>query len=275
MGIGYDLTSSEKTDEILELQRRLGKAEAALERAERLATAGRFGAEMIHEINNPLEAITNLLYLFKSQPLPASALDFLEMMDEQIRRINVITRQTLSFHRTADKPLRADLVELLKIAIRTYSHKIAEKEIKLELDLPIFVECEVYPGELTQVFSNLISNSIDASDRGGLLRIRLRSAPNHVSITVCDAGCGIPPAIRNSLFEAFSSGKEKGNGLGLWICRRIVEKHGGHILWRSSTRPERSGTAFRISLDKSKPEQVSFPEGGSSRDDSMRKRITG
>jgi len=241
--------SSEKCENIFELQGRLAKAEEALERAERRAIAGRFGAEMIHEINNPLEAITNLVYLVKLQPLPANALAYLEMMDEQLRRMNLITHQTLSFHRTVEKPQRADLVELLKIAIRTYSHGIAEKEIKLELDLPILAEWEVYPGELTQVFSNLISNSIDASHRGVPLKIRLRTSQQHVSITVCDSGCGIPLAIRGSLFEPYSSGKETGNGLGLWICHRIVEKHGGHILWRSSTRPERSGTAFRISLD--------------------------
>ena len=269
------MASTEKPDDILELQGRLANAEAALERAERLATAGSFGAEMIHEINNPLEAITNLVFLLKAQSLPASAIDCLEMMDEQIRRMNVITRQTLSFHRTTEKPLRADLVELLKIAIRTYSHKILEKEIKVELDLPLRADYEVFPGELTQVFSNLISNSIDASYRGGPLRIRLRTAPEHVSIMVCDSGSGIPPAMKKSLFNAFSSGKEKGNGLGLWICRRIVEKHGGHILWRSSTRPERSGTAFRISLDQAKPQRVPLPEDASSSDDPMCQRIAG
>jgi len=260
------MSLSEQHEGVSELRLRLAKTEHALERAERHAIAGRFGAEMIHEINNPLEAVTNLAYLLKAQQLSENARVYLEMMDEQIRRMHHISRQTLAFHRTAEKPLRTDLVELLKIAIRTYNHKIAEMRLRVELDLPPVAECEVYPGELTQAFANLISNAIEASDEGGVLKVRLRTAANHVSVTVCDSGCGIPSEMKNSLFDAFCSGKEAGNGLGLWICRRIVEKHGGFIRWRSCTSPPKSGTTFRILLGKSPAGQIAAGAGSAGND---------
>jgi signal transduction histidine kinase len=242
------MISTTNSEMLQELQRQLAKMEQALERAERRATAGRFASEIIHEINNPLEAVANLAFLMKSQQLPEPANRYLEVMEEQIERINQITRRTLGFNRIVDHPLKADLVELIQMAIRTYFRDITLKSIKLELDLPPLAECEVYPGELTQVFSNLISNAVDASEPGGRLRIRIRSRDPGFHITVCDSGCGIPTDIRNAVFEAFTTGKESGNGLGLWITRRIVEKHGGRIQLRTSTRPERHGTAFRILL---------------------------
>jgi signal transduction histidine kinase len=242
---GIDMTA------LLEVKERLTRAEEALERAERRAASGRFAAVVIHEINNPLEAIANLAFLLKTQSLSDDARSYVAMVEEQLSRISAITRQSLGFNRAVERPLSADLVELIGIAVRTYSRGMAEKRIQLELELPSIAVCEVYPGELIQVFSNLISNAIDASEVGGRLQIRLRSRSTHFYITVCDSGCGVPKAMRNAIFDAFATGKETGNGLGLWICRRIVEKHGGHILWRSSTRPEKHGTAFRISLGNS------------------------
>jgi signal transduction histidine kinase len=251
LGKGEDMDSGTDKVELPNVRERLTQTEQALERSERLAISGRFAAVVIHEINNPLEAIANLAFLLKTQPLSDEGLRFVQMMEEQLLRISTITRQTLRFNRTAERPLSADLVELIRIAVRTYSRGISEKQLKLELDLPSFAVCEVYPGELTQAVSNLISNAIDASELGGRLQIRLRSRLASFFITVCDSGSGVPETMRNVIFDAFATGKESGNGLGLWICRRIVEKHGGHILWRTSTRPERHGTAFRISLDNS------------------------
>lgn len=245
------MTVETQNEAVLELQRRLERTEHALECAERRAIAGRFGAEMIHEINNPLEAVANLAFLMKSEQLPERAVHYLEMMEEQIQRINLITRQTLGFNRTVERPLKSDLVQLAQIAIRTYSRDITAKNIRLELDLPPLAECEVYPGELTQVFSNLISNAVDASEQGGRLQIRIRLRSPSFHFVVCDSGCGIPAEMRNSVFDAFTTSKESGNGLGLWISRRIVEKHGGRIRWRSSTHAERHGTAFRVSLNHS------------------------
>jgi len=248
---GEDVASGIDMATLLEVRERLTRTEQALERAERRVASTRFAAVVVREINNPLEAIANLAFLLKTQSLSDDARSYVAMIEEQLSRIAAITRQTLGFNRAVERPLSADLVELIGIAIRTYSRGIAEKGLRLELDLPSMAVCEVYPGELTQALSNLISNAIDASEIGGRVQIRLRSRSTRFYITVCDSGCGVPMAMRNVIFDAFATGKETGNGLGLWICRRIVEKHGGHILWRSSIRPEKHGTAFRISLDNS------------------------
>jgi two-component system, NtrC family, sensor kinase len=236
--------------EIAELEEKLKATERALVRAEQQAVAGRFAAVMMHEINNPLEAITNLVYLFKAktEPLTEDAADYLGLIEEQLTRIAAVTRQALSFNRVSMRPTKADLVEILGIAIRTYSRGIFEKQLRVELDVPETAHCDVYPGELTQAFSNLISNAVEASGRGGKIHIRVRSRAGRHDITICDFGSGVPAAMRKTLFKAFATGKETGNGLGLWVCSKIVEKHGGRILWRSSTRPEKHGTAFRISL---------------------------
>jgi signal transduction histidine kinase len=230
------------------VQERLALTEQALERAERLALAGRFGAEMAHEINNPLEAVVNLIYLVRAQKLPKEARKYLETVDEQIGRINLISKQILDFHRTVDHPSKVDLVNLMEIALRTLKPRISEKNMQLELDLPKSAPCTVFPGELIQVFSNLIANSIDASARGDRLIIRIRTGSGRVVISVRDFGSGVPSSLRGVIFDAFITGKESGNGLGLWICRRIVAKHRGSILWHSSTNPDRHGTTFRVSL---------------------------
>jgi two-component system, NtrC family, sensor kinase len=237
-----------QSERLQTLQERLAVTERALEKSERLALAGRFGAEMAHEINNPLEAIVNLIYLARIQTLPDEAQICLDTVDEQIKRVLVISKQILDFHRTVDHPSKVNLVNLMEIALRTLKPRIAEKNMRLELDLPDNIQCTAFPGELTQVFSNLIANSIEASVPDDRLIIRIRAGCGRVVVSVRDFGSGIPSSLRSVLFDAFVTGKESGNGLGLWICRRIVAKHGGNILWRSSTNPDRHGTVFRISL---------------------------
>ena len=206
---------------------------------------------VIHEINNPLEAVSNLVYLIQNQPSTPESKVYLEMVDEQLRRISAITRETLTFNRTAQHPQSADLVELLGMALRTYDRDIGEKKLIMMIRLPESALCAVYPGELTQAFSNLISNAIDASEYGGKVHIRLKSKADRYQITVGDCGAGIPSTVRQKLFQAFASGKASGNGLGLWVSKRIVEKHGGHIRWRSSTGSNNHGTAFQILLANS------------------------
>jgi signal transduction histidine kinase len=156
----WDVMSSNAQCRSLQaVQERLALTEQALERAERHALAGRFGAEMAHEINNPLEAVVNLIYLVRAQKLPKEARKYLETVDEQIGRINLISKQILDFHRNVDHPSKVDLVNLMEIALRTLKPRISEKNIQLELDLPESALCTVFSGELIQVFSNLIANS--------------------------------------------------------------------------------------------------------------------
>jgi signal transduction histidine kinase len=237
-----------KPKEIDDPQLRLARTEQALERAEKQAIAGRFAAVVIHEINNPLEAVANLLYLLKNEPLSEAGLQYLAIMEDQLNRIGNITRQALGFNRASQQPSRSDLVELMGVAVRTFSKDIGVKQLNVKLETPEALKCIVYPGELTQAFCNLISNAIQASIQGGAIRIRIRSNAVRHRITVCDYGCGVPEDLRTTLFEAFATGRESGNGLGLWVCQRIIEKHHGQIRWRTCTKEDRHGTAFQVSL---------------------------
>ena len=238
------------TDEFDELQAKLAQAEFAVQRAEQLALAGRFAAAAVHDINNPLEAISNLTYLLRTEPLSEASAKYLDVMEEQLDRARGVTQQILKLHRAAQRTSRENLVALIEVAVRTFSKQISDKHIALALEMPQTADCDVYPGELTQAFSNLISNAVEASEPGGRLQLRLRLSAGKAHITVRDFGAGVPKPIRETLFEAFVTSKESGNGLGLWICRRVVEKHGGRLLWRTSTRPGKSGTTFRVSLDR-------------------------
>jgi len=241
------------------VESKLAATEQALERSEKLAVAGRFAAVVIHEINNPLEAVSNLVYLLKIHGMSEVAMPYLDLMEEQLLRISSVTHQALNFNRTALRPQRADLAELVRIAVRTYAPGIVAKRLQMVLDLPASASAEVYPGEITQAISNLVANAIDASEPGGKIQVRLRPKvlpmsgpkPGRYHITVSDGGGGVPEAMRATLFNAFATGKENGNGLGLWVCSRIVAKHGGTIRWRTSTREGNHGTTFRISLQSS------------------------
>ncbi|HEV2276168.1 MAG TPA: ATP-binding protein [Acidobacteriaceae bacterium] len=237
------------------LQERLTRTERALERAEQLALAGRFAGMIMHEINNPLEAVSNLVFLLREQPLNEQATRYLNLIEEQLNRVHEIAHKTLGFYRDVEKPRATDLVGLIHVALRVHSFPISHRSLRVQLELPPSAHYDGFPGELTQALSNLISNAVEASRHGGSLRIRLRTTCGHVHITIGDSGSGIPQNLRERLFEAFASGREAGHGLGLWVCRRAVEKHQGQIRWRTSTRPGSSGTTFRISL----PQQERAP----------------
>jgi signal transduction histidine kinase len=235
-------------DPLATLQAKLAWTESALVRAEQLALAGRFAAMTMHEINNPLEVVTNFAYLIRTEPLTEVAQIYLTQMEEHLSRLREIARQSLTYYRACPHPQTTNLTVLLQDALRTYAQRIAEKEMNVRLDLQGDAHFEIYPADFIQAISNLISNAIDASERGGQLRLRLRMIRTAVHITICDSGSGVPHHLRATLFDAFATGKSSGHGLGLWICKRAIDKHHGRILWRSSTTPGRSGTAFRISL---------------------------
>jgi signal transduction histidine kinase len=204
----------------------------------------------MHEINNPSQAIADLVYLIeKEADHPEKVRARAVQIEEQLVRIQYIARQTLSFFRDTPQPQAKDLVPLVETALRYHSSLLEEKKIQVRKELPDRLVGEVFPGDFLQLVSNLVRNSAEALPVGGALRLRLRASGANSRLTVADNGRGIPQRIKARLFEAFQSDKaESGNGLGLWICKNIAEKHGGQIQWHSSTEGKARGTAFSVLL---------------------------
>ena len=233
------------------------KIDRALRVTEKLAAAGRLAATVAHEINNPLEAITNLVYLAKTDLLNTGRVaEYLEMASRELDRVAHITRQTLGFYRDTSLPSRFSVTQKLDDLLSLYERRFESRKITVVKQYDQNIEITALMGELRQAFSNLIGNAIDAMPGGGTLVVRARQThawngahrPG-VRITILDTGHGIEPQHRKSLFQPFFTTKEDvGTGLGLWITRSIVEKHGGTIRVKSKTTPDAHGTAFSIFL---------------------------
>ena len=231
--------------------------EDSLRQSEKLAATGRLAATIAHEINNPLEAVTNLIYLAKTDPLtPGPVQRMLETADTELARVAQIAQQTLGFYRDTTRPAHIDLGELLQAVVDLFGRKLAAKRLQCVLDLGTDLTIVGLQGEIRQVVSNLLVNAIDASGKtGGSIRIRARRRPRDgrhgVSVLVIDEGSGIPKDVRHRLFTPFVTTKQSlGTGLGLWVTRGMVEKHGGSVRFRSRTEAP-SGTVFRIYLPQS------------------------
>jgi signal transduction histidine kinase len=226
------------------------RLETALRRSEKLAMAGRLAASVMHEINNPSQAIADLVYLIgKDADHPERVRAHAVQIEEQLVRIQYIARQTLSFFRDAPRSQTKDLVALVETALRYQSVLLEEKRIRVRKELPDVLVASVYPGDFVQLVSNLVRNAGEALSAGGTLCVRLRASSANARLTVADNGRGIPLPIQARLFEAFQSDKaEAGNGLGLWICKTIVDKHRGSIRWRSCTEGKTQGTTFSFWL---------------------------
>lgn len=239
-----------------DITRRL-QTEHTLRSSERLAHAGRLSATIAHEIRNPLDTVSNLIYLLRHEPneSPAST-QYLEMASDELARIAQITGQLLTFHREARAAVDVDLTDVVQSVLVLHAPQVRRAHIKVEQRLDTARAVRGFPGELRQVFSNLVGNAIDAMPQGGklILHVREWSAPSDrarkgVRVTVLDTGAGIPLGVRRNLFAPFYTTKgEKGTGLGLWVSRGIIEKHEGTIYLRSSTQPGKSGTAFSVFL---------------------------
>ena len=231
------------------------RLESALRRSEKLAMAGRLAASVMHEINNPSQAIADLVYLIsKDADRPELVRARAALIEEQLVRIQYIARQTLSFFRDTPKPQEKDLVLLVETALRYHAALLSEKLIQVRQHMPDILVASVYPGDFLQLVSNLVRNAVEALAPRGVLCIRMRVCGRNARLTISDNGRGIGAAIQARLFEAFQSDKaEAGNGLGLWICKTIVEKHSGSIHWRSSTSSAAHGTTFSILLPLADP----------------------
>ena len=224
--------------------------EGALLWSQTVAAAGQYAAAIMHEINNPLETICNLSYLLKLEADdPVRVREYSGQIAEQLTTVIRIAHRTLSFYRPPDTREAIDLAALAEAALRVHQQKLATKHAKLLKDIPADAVVIGHAGELLQVLSNLLSNSIDALSPNGRLAIRVRKSRGEVHLTIADDGHGIPEVIRQRVFEPFfTTKKEHGTGLGLAISKAIVERHKGRIRARSSVRSGMSGTAFRVSL---------------------------
>ena len=231
------------------------KSEDALRRNERLAMTGRLAATVAHEINNPLEAITNLLYLARHDPLKAD--EYLRLAESEVDRVASIARQTLGFVRDSVSTQHLSVTGMLDEALGLHARRLDAKKIATRKEYREPMDIRGYPGDLRQLFSNLIANAIDALPEGG--RLRLRAVPCRawdpartfgVRVTVADNGSGVRPEDRSHLFEPFfTTKKDAGTGVGLWLSHSIVQKHQGAIRVRSHCGVP-SGTVFRIFLPR-------------------------
>jgi PAS domain S-box-containing protein len=231
-------------------------SEAALMRAEKLASAGRLAAAIAHEVNNPLEGLVNLIYLARGEQDLQKVRGHLMEADRELQRIAHITRQSLGFYRETASAgyFRPDVVT--REVFDFYSSRAATSRISLHVKIETEQKAFGNPGELRQVLSNLLANSLDACVEGDAICVRVRAARNSrdlslrgVRIVVADSGCGIQPENLDSIFEPFfTTKKDTGTGLGLWVSRELIEKHGGRLKVRSSIKGHRSGTIFTLFL---------------------------
>jgi len=229
---------------------RIQQLEEALRESQGFALAGQFAASTMHEVNGPLEAISNLIYLLQINSDDGEQVrKYSSLIEEQLYLLTAISRQTLSFYHSKETMEPVRIAPLVEAALRIHYKKIAAKQIGLLKKLPDGIILEGNPGAMLQVFSNLISNAVEALAPKGTLQIRARRTDGEAHILFADNGPGIPAAIRLRMFEPFfSTKKASGAGLGLAITKAIIERHGGRIRSWTSTRAGRSGTTFRISL---------------------------
>jgi len=233
------------------------KSEDALRRTEKLAATGRLAASIAHEINNPLEAITNLLYLLRRFcELDDTALNYVTIAEREVHRMSEITQQTLRFYRQSTLPARATMAELLDSVLNMFQVRTSTLGIALERRYESDLDLFCFAGELRQVLANLAGNAIDAMPGGGRLMVRARRSRDWVHtqhegvrITIADTGSGMTAEVRDRLFEAFFTTKgATGTGLGLWVSHEIILKHHGiiHLRSRAASAGGSSGTVFQI-----------------------------
>jgi len=233
-------------------------AERALRTTEKLASVGRLAATVAHEINNPLEAVTNLVYLARQGARDEKVVQFLTAAEEELARVAVLTRQTLGFYRDTRAMTTVRLGGLVGPLVSAFYPRARNKRVEIGIESREDRLLRGFAGEMRQLIANLLTNSIDAAPAGGRVRIRTSNAREWkgagragIRLTIADNGSGIPAAVRGQLFEPFfTTKKDVGTGLGLWVCRSIVENHGGTIRLRSKTSPGRAGTTFSIFLPK-------------------------
>ena len=228
-------------------------AEEALRKSEKLALAGRLAATIAHEINNPLEAVVNLLYLVKTNTNDPDAQEYVINAEEEIGRITQIVKQSLRFHRESMVPKQERMSLLLDSAAALFKTRILSSHVVIERKYRDTGEVTCFGSELRQVFGNLIANAIEAVGQDGVVSLHTREATDPktgdpgVRVTVADNGQGMGPETLKRISEPFFTTKgANGTGLGLWVSRDLLRKHRATLQIRSRTGVGRSGTVFSI-----------------------------
>ncbi len=252
-------TSRLKQLEVRDAADRQFRADEALRNTERLAMSGQLAATMAHEVNNPLEAIGNLLYLVDNSATLQEAQHFSRLASQELGRISEIINQTLRYHRAPAAPGYCDLGEVATSALALFRGKLHDRHIDYGLDAPQTIAyCSA--GEIRQAIVNLIGNALDAMSGGGVLHLRVScvtiNGAHFARATIADTGSGIRSEIRPKLFSQFFTTKgSRGTGLGLWLTRDIVQRNGGRLRFRSRTK-QPSGTAFSIFVPGAPPREM-------------------
>lgn len=248
-------------------------SEDALRKTEKLAAAGRLAASIAHEINNPLEAVTNLLYLIRMQDsLGAETTQYVELAQHEVARVSEIAQQTLRFYRQSTLPITVNIGELLDSVLTLHQGRVNSLQVEIKRSYRADVDLFCFAGELRQLFANLIGNALDAIMPGpgrlvlGVRRSRSWKDPavQGIRVSVADTGCGMSEEVRSRIFEPFFTTKEAtGTGLGLWVSAEVIRKHHGsiRIRSRSATHAEnngsgRTGTVFMIFFPLTRTETV-------------------
>lgn len=232
------------------------RSEEALRVTEKLASTGRMAATIAHEINNPLEAITNLVYLISVAPeLEDDTRKYVDMAQSELARVTHISKQTLGFYRHSNLSAEFSLAEVTEGVLALLERKLASASIRVDCRFEADAKVRGFAGEMRQVISNLVLNAMEAVGSDGRIYLHIyqshdwRSGEPGIRFVILDSGPGIPQSKRGDIFEPFFTTKqERGTGLGLWVSNGIVHKHGGHMRVRSSQHPEGHGTCFSIFL---------------------------
>ena len=230
------------------------KIEMALIQSEKLAATGRMAATIAHEINNPLEAVVNLIFLARNSPsLHESVKGYLLTAEKEIERVSLIARQTLGFYRETAIPVPVVMHELVSDVLTVYQSRFRSHAIHVETHFGAVRSLTARKGEMIQIISNLVANSIDSMPNGGCLRIEVQEASTDdqdgIVLVVQDQGSGITEAHLKHLFEPFFTTKKNvGTGLGLWVVKQFLDNHGGTVKVTSSAEGVKSGTTFTVFL---------------------------
>jgi signal transduction histidine kinase len=230
------------------------RRDAALQRTEKLAAVGRMASSISHEINNPLESVTNLLYLIQHCDSTETDMHtYAQLASSELARVSHIVTQTLKFHRQSTHATKNRASEILESVVSLFHSRVVTLRTEIHRDYADDDSLLCFAGDMRQVFANLIGNALDATGVGGTLRLRTRRgrSPRNgqpgVRVTVADNGCGMSATTQRAVFEAFFTTKGMtGSGLGLWVSEEIIRTHRGTIRLRSCDRPGRNGTVFAI-----------------------------